>query len=90
MYRLLQYIEAQLHVYFTLPRFGGLPARFVDQKTIEIHKGTPQNLPHAYAIFHKHIFIIHNEYCSIFQMVSDPRSLPKLGGSGRFDSASFT
>ena len=58
MYRLLQYIEAQLHVYFTLPRFGGLPARFVDQKTIEIHKGTPQNLPHAYAIFHKHVFVI--------------------------------
>ena len=56
MYRLLQYIEVQ--PYFTLPRFGGFSARFVDQKTIEIHGGTHQNLPHAYAIFHKHVFVI--------------------------------
>ena len=58
MYRLLQYEYIEAQPYFTLPRFGGLPAKFVDQKTIEIHVGTPQNLPHAYAIFHKHVFII--------------------------------
>ena len=63
MYRLLQYIEVQ--PYFTLPRFGGFSARFVDQKTIEIHGGTPQNLPHAYAIFHKHVFVIF--FCNISQ-----------------------